>query len=52
MLGKKTEQKTEAKTEAKTETFEETSEEKKRVYKAGPFALFYELNESKLDKDD
>ena len=28
-----------------------TSEEKKKNYKPGPFANFYELNEGQLDKD-
>lgn len=31
---------------------QESHEERQKVYKPGPFALFYELNEGKLDKDE
>ena len=47
MVGKKVEEKKEHKPQE--EVF--SPDEKKRVYKPGPFALFYELNESQLDKD-
>ena len=35
----------------KAEEKKELAEEKKKNYKPGPFALFYELNEGQLDKD-
>lgn len=35
----------------KTETQGDDQEEKQKVYRPGPFALFYELNENKLEKD-
>lgn len=35
----------------KPEDRKELGEEKKKNYKPGPFALFYELNEGTLDKD-
>lgn len=35
----------------KSEEKKEVEEERKKNYKPGPFALFYELNEGKLEKD-
>ena len=47
-MGKKAEEKK----EQNIEDTIQSPDEKKKTYKPGPFALFYELNENKLEKDE